>query len=90
MLRQVSTKGNWKEIPGGEVSKNHWILILVGDYKSAILLQLWSKEDDRLLFSKIMSHQRFQKFLQELHFGFASERREIRNDENLESSGDVF
>lgn len=68
------------------------MLILVGAYKpkNIILLQLWGKQDDRPLFNKIMSHQIFQKILQALHFELASARREIRNNEKLESSKDVF
>lgn len=92
MQRQVSIKSDWKEVPGVEILKIIELLILIVAYKpeNTTLLQLWGQENDCPLFNKIMNHQLFQTFLRVLHFEFTSARREIRSDEKLEPSRDVF
>ncbi|XP_029651769.1 piggyBac transposable element-derived protein 4-like [Octopus sinensis] len=89
---QVIYKDKWKEIDHSELKKFIGLIILIGVYgsKHENVTQLWSQEDGRSIFNKIMSRGRFQQILQVLHFDDASARRKKRSDDKLVPIREVF
>lgn len=65
-----------KGIDRSELKKYIGVILLIGVYKSKTenVTQLWSQEDARLIFNKIMSQKRFQQILQVMRFDDASAR----------------
>jgi len=54
------------------------------------ICQLWSLENGRPIYNKIMSRQRFQDVLWVLRFDDAEYRRQHRSDDNLEPTRECF
>jgi len=63
-------KDKWNDVMVEELYKVIELMVLVGVYKSKNedICQLWSLENGRLIFNKIMSRQRFQDVLRVLRF----------------------
>ena len=63
-------KENWAVIYQSEFDKFLGVVILIGVYKSSSenVAQLWSKEDVRPIFNKLMSRNRYQQILRVLRF----------------------
>ena len=74
-------KENWTAIDQSEFDKFLGVVILIGVYKSNSenVAQLWSKEDGRPIFNKLMSRNRYQQILRVLRFDNANARRSIRS-----------
>lgn len=85
-------KANWITISQAEFEKFLGIVILIGVYKSNSenVSQLWSKEDGRPIFNKLMSRNRYQQILRVLRFDDASSRRRNRSTDKLQPIRDVF
>ena len=67
-------KENWTAIDQSEFDKFLDVVILIGVYKSnrKNVAQLWSKEDGRPIFNKLMSRNRYQQILRVLRFDNAN------------------
>ena len=63
-------KENWTAIDQSEFDKFLGVVIFIGVYKSNSenFAQLWSKEDGRPIFNKLMSRNRYQQILRVLRF----------------------
>ncbi|CAI9727131.1 Hypothetical predicted protein [Octopus vulgaris] len=88
---EVVYKDKWKEIGHSELKKFIGLIIFIDVYKSKHenVTQLWSQEDGRQIFNKIMSQGKFQQILQMLCLD-ATARRKKRSDDKLESIREVL
>lgn len=73
-------RSQWVDIDIPETKKFLGVLILIGVYKSKNedVALLWSRDDGRPLFNKIMTRQRFQQILKVLRFDDAASRHQQR------------
>ena len=85
-------KENWTAIDQSEFDKFLGVVILIGVYKSNSenVAQLWSKEDGRPIFNKLMSRNRYQQILRVLRFDNANARRSNRSADKFQLIRDVF
>ena len=85
-------KENWTAIDQSEFDKFLGIVILIGVYKSNSenVAQLWSKEDGRLIFNKLMSRNRYHQILRVLRFDNANARRSNRSADKFQPIRYVF
>ena len=70
-------RDEWVAINQSKFDKFLGVVILVGVYKSnnKNVAQLWSKEDGRPIFNKLISRNRYQQILRVLWFNDANSRR---------------
>ena len=95
MLEKVR---NWTNAEGLLVYKEKWaavnqfkfdkfldVVILIGVYKSnnENVAQLWSKEDGRPIFNKLMSRNRYQQILRVLRFDDANSRKRNKSEDKF-------
>ena len=85
-------KENWTAIDQSELDKFLGVVILIGVYKSNSenVAQLWSKEDGRPIFNKLMSRNRYQQILRVLRFDNANARRSNRSADKFQPIRYVF
>ena len=85
-------KENWTAIDQSEFDKFLGVVILIGVYKSNSenVAQLWSKEDGKPIFNKLMSRNRYQQILRVLRFDKANARRSNRSPDKFQPIRDVF
>jgi len=69
-----------------ELYKVIGLMVVIGVYKSKNegICQLWSLENGRPIFNKIMSQQHFQDVLRVVRFDDVEYRRQHRSDDKLE------
>ena len=67
-------------------------VILIDVYKSnnENVARLWSKEDSRLIFNKLMSRNRYQQILRVLRFDDANSRKRNRSEDKFQPIKNVF
>jgi len=85
-------KDKWNYVTVKELYKVIGLMVLMGVYKSKNeeICQLWSLENKRLIFDKIMSQQRFQDVLRVVRFDDAEYRRQHRSDDELQPIRECF
>ena len=85
-------KENWTAIDQSEFDKFLDVVILIGIYKSNSenVAQLWSKEDGKPIFNKLMSRNRYQQILRVLRFDNANARRSNGSADKFQPIGYVF
>ena len=85
-------KENWTAIDQSEFDKFLGVVIFIGVYKSNSenVAQLWSKEDGRPIFNKLMSRNRYQQILRVLRFNNANARRSNRSADKFQPIKYVF
>ena len=85
-------KDKWVAINQSEFDRFLGVVILIGVYKSnnENVAQLWSKEDGRPIFNKLMSRNRYQQILRVLRFDDANSRRRHRSEDKFQPIRDVF
>ena len=85
-------KENWTAIDQSEFDKFLGVVILIGVYKSNSenVAQLWSKENGRSIFNKLMSRNRYQQILRVLRFDNANARRSNRSADKFQPIRYVF
>ena len=85
-------KENWTAIDQSEFDKFLGVVILIGVYKSNSenVAQLWSKEDGRPIFNKLMSRNRYQQILRVLRFDNANARRSNQSADKFQPIRYVF
>ena len=85
-------KDKWVAINQLEFDKFLGVLILIDVYKSnnENVAQLWSKENGRLIFNKLMSRNRYQQILRVLRFDDANSRRRNRSEDKYQPIKNVF
>ena len=68
------------------------LVIFIGVYKSnnKNVAQLWSKEDGRPIFNKLMGQNRYQQILRVFRFDDANSRRRNRSEDKFQPVRDVF
>ena len=85
-------KDKWNDVTVEELYKVIGLMVLMGVYKSKNedICQLWSLENVRPIFNKIMSRQHFQDVLRVVRFDDAEYRRQHRSDDKLEPIREYF
>ena len=85
-------KENWTAIYQSELDKFLGVVFLIGVHKSNSenVAQLWSKEDGRPIFKKLMSRNRYQQILRVLWFDNANARRSNRLADKFQPIRYVF
>ena len=85
-------KDKWVAINQSEFDRFLGVVILIGVYKSnnENVAQLWSKEDGRPIFNKLMSRNRYQQILRVLRFDDANSRRRHRSEDKFQPIRDMF
>ena len=85
-------KENWTAIDQSEFDKFLGVVILIGIYKSNSknVAHLWSKEDGRPIFNKLMSRNRYQQILRVLRFDNANARRSNQSADKFQPIRYVF
>ena len=85
-------KNKWNDVTVKELYKVIGLMVLIGVYKSKNedICQLWSLENGRPIFNKIMSRQCFQDVLRVVRFDDAEYRRQHRSDNKLEPIRECF
>ena len=85
-------KDKWAAINQFEFDKFLGVVIFIGVYKSnnENVARLWSKEDGRPIFKKLMSRNRYQQILRVLRFDDANSRRRNRSEDKFQLIRDVF
>ena len=85
-------KDKWNDVTVEELYKVIGLIVLIGVYKSKSgdICQLWSLENGRPIFNKIMSRQCFQDVLRVVRFDDAEYRRQHRSDDKLEPILECF
>ena len=88
----LAYKENWTAIDQSEFDKFLGVVILIGVYKSNSenVAQLWSKEDGRPIFNKLMSRNIYQQILRILRFDNANARRSNRSADKFQPIRYVF
>ena len=83
---------NWTAIDQSEFDKFLGVVILIGVYKSNSenVAQLWSKEDGRPIFNKLMSRNKYQQILRALRFDNANAQRSNRSADKFQPIRYVF
>ena len=68
------------------------VVILIGGYKSnnKNVAQLWSKENGRPIFNRLMSRNQYQQILRVLRFDNANSRRRNSSEDKFQPIIDVF
>lgn len=89
---EVVYNREWKNLDAEEFKNFIGVVILIGVYKSGNenATQLWSKDNGRPIFNKIMSRARFQQILRVLRFDDAKNRRRNRSLDKLQPIREVF
>jgi hypothetical protein len=85
-------KDKWNDVTFEELYKVIELMVLIGIYKSKNedIRQLWSLENGRPIFKKIMSRQRFQDVLRVVRFDDTEYWRQHRSDDKLEPIRECF
>ena len=88
----IKFRDAWKAVSVQELQKYIGVLVLIGVYKSKNeeTRQLWSKENGRPLFSRVMSRNRFQQISSALRFDDADLRRHSRPTDKLSPIRELF
>ena len=85
-------KDKWLALNHSEFDTFLGVVIFIGIYKSnnKNATRLWSKEDGRPIFNKLMSRNRYQQILRVLRFDDANSRRRNRSEDKFQPIRDVF
>ena len=85
-------KDKWVAINQFEFDKFLGVVIPIDVYKSnnENVAQLWSKEDGRPIFNKLMSRNRYQQILRVLGFDDANSRKRNRSEDKFQPIRNVF
>ena len=86
------TKDKWVATNQSEFEKFLGVATLIGVYKSnnENVAPLWSKEDGRPIFNKLMSRNRYQQILRVLRFDDANSRRRSKSEDKFQPIRNVF